>query len=234
MLTPQSRIEAALQRITSGGGDGNFLIASTGEFYVQFAGEAGAAEICMEAVGNAHLEDASKLDAGREAAMSDAGFVLADWGNWVLHRKVTSMGLQELAALSVALLRDVYGADPMTIELTVELGDKWAAENEPLDRALEGGDEDHITEMLKVATLLLPAPNPSESFLGEGEGVVVVMTGISALEAWCPEGEAQYAVPSSELFQWLWKEGVYKVVINPSGPGRTEVDRRWMRRLVEM
>lgn len=230
MLTPMARIEAALRRITSEGGDGNFVIVTAGEYYVQFAGEPGADEVHMEAVGNEYLEGDLALDEEQERALTEMGFTVESPGNWTMDLPVDPDNLRELAATAVAVLRDIYGVNPVGIELTMELGDRWRPDDEPMNQVLEAGDEDAITEMLRESTLLLPAPSREERFVDEGEGVVVV-TGYAALEAWKPDGIGQYAVPGSDLFQWLWEQGIRKVVVNPGGPGRTELGEGWLQRL---
>jgi hypothetical protein len=230
MLTSQARIEAALRRITTEGGDGNFVIVTTGGYYVQFAGEPGASEIHMEAVGNAYLDGDAMLSPDQERALSELGFATDPPSNWTLDSPVNPDSLRELAALAVAILRDVYGASSVEIELTIELGDRWRPDDAAMNSVLEGGDQDEITLMLREATLLLPAPSREERFVDEGDGVVVV-TGYDALESWKADGMGQYAVPGADLFGWLWERGVRRVVVNPGGPGRTEVDEGWLSRL---
>lgn len=230
MLNPQARIESALRRITSEGGDGNFVIVSTGGYYVQFAGEPGVAQVHMEAVGNDFLDGDALLDTEQERALSDLGFSIDPPGNWTLETASNPDSIRELAALAVAVLRDIYGASTVDIELTIELGDKWRPDDAPLNAALEAGDQDEITTILRESTLLLPAPSRDERFVDEGDGVVVV-TGYTALEAWKPDGMGQYAVPGADLFAWLWERGIRQVIINPGGPGRTEVDHAWLSRL---
>ena len=230
MLTPQSRIEAALHRIITEGGNGNFVIASTGEYYVQFASEPDATEIFMEAVGNAYLDGDAALTDEQEQSLAGLGFTCDEAGNWGLVSEVNPLGLKELSAMAVAILRDIYGVSPSSIELTVELADRWTPDDAPLNAVLEVGDEEEITLVLRDSTLLLPAPTRGERFVDSDDGVVIV-TGYTALEAWCPEGMGQYAVPGTDLFQWLWEHGVRRVIINPSGPGRTLVHESWLSRL---
>ena len=118
------RIEAGLQRITNEGGNGNFLIAESSDYYVQFAGDPQADGIYMEAVSKNYVPE---IKPEVEKTLSLLGFTSTNeesgTGNWALDRDVNENSLRELAELAVVVLCDLYGVKPSSIELEIYLED---------------------------------------------------------------------------------------------------------------
>jgi len=117
-------IAAALQRITREGGDGNFLIVSAGDYYVQFYGEPGERTIGCEAVSNTYLSGKRELRLDQINELKGRGFVLD--GNFSRQYNLDEVDEYQLAQMTVGILQRVYGvpADTLVqIELNLETAD---------------------------------------------------------------------------------------------------------------
>ena len=118
------RIEAALRQITTEGGNGNFLIAKSSDYYVQFAGDPQADGIYMEAASKINVPE---IKSEVEEKLTLLGFTIAneyfEHGNWTLERPVNEKTIRELAELAVVVLCDLYGVEPSSIDLEINLED---------------------------------------------------------------------------------------------------------------
>ena len=126
-----------LSRLITEGGDGNFLIVSVGEVYIQFAGSRGATSVDCEAVSNQFLPAELQLGEGRLSELQALGFEVPvevsaevpvqpkpSWRNlWGLLAVTTppppnysrtfdaadEPAVREIARTTLSILSDVYG-----------------------------------------------------------------------------------------------------------------------------
>lgn len=110
----------------SEGGPGNFMVVSSGDVYVQFAGSPGNPQILCESISNEYLPKKSKMSKKDIEALKSLGFVLS--GDQIenfsrSYQIPTEEQARELADVAVSILKDVYGvaADgEVQIELSLE------------------------------------------------------------------------------------------------------------------
>ncbi len=117
-------IAAVLQRMTREGGDGNFVIVSAGDYYVQFYGQPGDRTVGCEAVSNAYLSGKRELRLDQINELKRRGFVLD--GNFLREFNLDDSDEYQLAQMTVELLQRVYevAADAMVrVELNLEEAD---------------------------------------------------------------------------------------------------------------
>ena len=107
------RIEVALQRIITDGGNYNILTVSSSDSWVQFLGELHGQSIYTYTHGP---ETADEL----EKTLTLLGFSKEHRG-WGFHRDVNEKPLRELAEMAVVVLCDMYAAEPSAIELEISL-----------------------------------------------------------------------------------------------------------------
>ena len=121
----ESQIADALRRLTSDGGDNNFVIVSCGDFYVQFAGARGSRQLYCEAVSNEYLAQDQALVPEKIDRLEQLGFDL-DAGSNQYSRQFKIPGeseIRELAVTTLRILADVYGCrrdSEVHLELTLE------------------------------------------------------------------------------------------------------------------
>tara|TARA_B100001996_G_scaffold44963_1_gene32469 strand:+ start:83 stop:592 length:510 start_codon:yes stop_codon:yes gene_type:complete len=132
------RVEAALQRIITEGGNYNILTVSSSNTFVQFLGELHGQSIYTYTHGP---ETADEL----EKTLTLLGFS-KEHGGWGFHRDVNEKPLRELAEMAVVVLCDLYAAEPSAIELEISLENvDW---------------KDHLLETIEIGfgaiLLLLP------------------------------------------------------------------------------
>jgi len=120
----EDEIAAGLRKLASEGGSNNFLIVSSGDFYIQFAAEHGAREVWCEAVSNSYLPAARKLSLEKINELKRRGFAISDTENF--SRKFPLAGEEDarkLAGMAVEILERAYGCSsdsPVKIELNLE------------------------------------------------------------------------------------------------------------------
>lgn len=121
----ESRIADALRKLTTDGGDGNFVIVSCGDLYVQFAGSRGSKELYCEAVSNEYLSKDQQLSPDRIDRLEKLGFDLDDNSSQYSRkfRIADDSEVRELARTTLNILADVYGCrrdSDINLELTLE------------------------------------------------------------------------------------------------------------------
>lgn len=121
----ESRIADALRKLTTDGGDGNFVIVSCGDLYVQFAGSRGSKELYCEAVSNEYLSKDRQLSPDRIDRLEKLGFDLDDSSSQYSrkYRIADDSEVRELARTTLNILADVYGCrrdSDINLELTLE------------------------------------------------------------------------------------------------------------------
>jgi hypothetical protein len=119
-------IYSGLLDLMSEGGPGNFMVVSSGDIYIQFAGSPGNPQIQCESISNEYLPkklQMSKKDVGK---LKSLGFVLG--GDQIVnfsraYEIPTEQQARELADLTVSILQEVYGIAPggdVQIEVSLE------------------------------------------------------------------------------------------------------------------
>ena len=120
-----------LSQLITEGGDGNFLIVSVGNVYIQFAGSRGATSVDCEAVSNQFLPEELQLTEHALSQLRGLGFevpveapVKPSWRNlWGLLAVTTppppnysrtfdaadEPAVREIARTTLSILSDVYG-----------------------------------------------------------------------------------------------------------------------------
>ena len=119
-------IYSGLLDLMSEGGPGNFMVVSSGDVYVQFAGSPGNPKILCESISNEYLPQKSKMSKKDIETLKKLGFVLGgdQIENFSRSYEIpTEEQARELADVAVRILKDVYGvaADgEVQIELSLE------------------------------------------------------------------------------------------------------------------
>ncbi len=107
----------------SEGGPGNFMVVSSGDVYVQFAGSPGNPKILCESISNEYLPQKSKMSKKDIETLKKLGFVLGgdQIENFSRSYEIpTEEQARELAQVTVRILQDVYGV-PADGEVQIEL-----------------------------------------------------------------------------------------------------------------
>ena len=119
-------IYSGLLDLMSEGGPGNFMVVSSGDVYVQFAGSPGNPKILCESISNEYLPQKSKMSKKDMETLKKLGFVLGgdQIENFSRSYEIpTEEQARELADVTVRILKNVYGvaADgEVQIELSLE------------------------------------------------------------------------------------------------------------------
>jgi len=119
-------IYSGLLDLMSEGGPGNFMVISSGDVYVQFAGSPGNPKILCESISNEYLPQKSKMSKKDIETLKKLGFVLGgdQIENFSRSYEIpTEEQARELADVAVRILRDAYGVTAdgeVQIELSLE------------------------------------------------------------------------------------------------------------------
>jgi hypothetical protein len=119
-------IYSGLLDLMSEGGPGNFMVVSSGDVYVQFAGSPGNPKIVCESISNEYLPQKSKMSKKDIETLKKLGFVLGgdQIENFSRSYEIpTEEQARQLADVTVHILKDVYGVKPdgdVQIELSLE------------------------------------------------------------------------------------------------------------------
>ena len=119
-------IYSGLLDLMSEGGPGNFMVVSSGDVYVQFAGSPGNPKILCESISNEYLPQKSKMSKKDIETLKKLGFVLGgdQIENFSRSYEIpTEEQARELADVTVRILKEVYGVAPdgeVQIELSLE------------------------------------------------------------------------------------------------------------------
>ena len=116
-------IYSGLLDLTRDGGPGNFMVVSSGDIYVQFAGNPGNTHVTCEAISNEYLPEKLRMTKKGIKKLESLGFALGGdkIENFSRTYEVTGEDqARELADLTMRILREVYGLKPAT-ELQIEV-----------------------------------------------------------------------------------------------------------------
>jgi len=224
----EEAIGSRLVDLVTEGGDGNFLIVSVGDAYVQFAGERGNSTIRCEAVSNHHLPAGRRLDDQREQVLAAVGFVLPmDGGNYECVFEITDDGaLRRVARATVEILRDVYRCRPdREVRLDLRLERFAHPDNPALLAALATPDAraEALDFALLNAVFLVPvAGDQIRLVYGPDDAPAVpVFSDFDAFQRTAPHDLAYERMSGAQLFPYVRTKGCDTVVVNPAGPYAT-------------
>jgi hypothetical protein len=119
----EEEIGSSLLALTTEGGPGSFLVVSSGEVYIQFAGNVGNQRLRCEAISNQYLSDKLQMSAAAMDRLKSLGFVLGGDPIEVFSRTYdlpTDDYAAGIAQLTLRILTEVYGLAP-TAEVEVHL-----------------------------------------------------------------------------------------------------------------
>jgi len=111
----EEEISSSILALTSEGGPGSFLVISSGEVYIQFAGNVGNQRLRCEAISNQYLSDKLKMSSAAMDRLKSLGFVLDGDPIEVFSRTYdlpTDDYATGLAQLTLRILTEVYGVAP--------------------------------------------------------------------------------------------------------------------------
>lgn len=119
----EQEIASNILALTSEGGPGSFLVVSSGEVFIQFAGNVGNQRLRCESISNQYLPDKLKISPVGLERLKTLGFVLG--GNPIetfsrTYDLPTDDYAAGLAQLTLRILTEVYGVSP-TAEVEVHL-----------------------------------------------------------------------------------------------------------------
>jgi hypothetical protein len=119
-------ISSGLLDLTREGGPGNFMVVSSGEIYVQFAGSPGNPHVLCESISGKYLPKKLKISSvALKKKLKIMGFELGGEIETFsrVYEVMTEKQARELAKLAVKILKDAYGVGKdgeVQIELSLE------------------------------------------------------------------------------------------------------------------
>jgi hypothetical protein len=116
-------IASGLLDLTREGGPGNFMVVSSGDVYVQFAGSPGNPQVVCESISNEYLPKTLKMSRESIDRLQEFGFVLGgdEIENFSRSYEITSEDhAREVAETAIQILKEVY-ALPKSAEVQIEL-----------------------------------------------------------------------------------------------------------------
>jgi len=122
----EGEICSGLLELTREGGPGNFMVISSGDIYVQFAGSPGNPQLLCESISNQYLPKKQQMSRKDIETLKGMGFVLGgdQIENFSRAYEITNeKQARELAGVTLQILQKVYGikpADELQIEVSLE------------------------------------------------------------------------------------------------------------------
>ena len=116
-------IASGLLDLTREGGPGNFMVVSSGDIYVQFAGSPGNPQVVCESISNEYLPKTLKMSRESIDRLQEFGFVLGgdEIENFSRSYEITTEDhAREVAETTIQILKEVY-ALPKSAEVQIEL-----------------------------------------------------------------------------------------------------------------
>lgn len=116
-------ISSGLLDLTREGGPGNFMVVSSGDIYVQFAGSPGNPQVVCESISNEYLPNTSKMSSRAIDRLKGFGFLLGgdEIENFSRSYEITSEDhAREVAEIALRILQEVYEL-PKSAELQIEV-----------------------------------------------------------------------------------------------------------------
>ena len=116
-------IASGLLDLTREGGPGNFMVVSSGDIYVQFAGSPGNPQVVCESISNEYLPKTLKMSRESIDRLQEFGFVLGgdEIENFSRSYEMTTEDhAREVAETAIQILKEVY-ALPKSAEVQIEL-----------------------------------------------------------------------------------------------------------------
>ena len=113
-----------LKKLAAANASGSYLIATCGDFYIQFMPDYDARTMRCEAVGSENLPADRRLTADQQNLLESLGFKLDSSGNFAKDGPwVSDADLSVMADSGLDILSRVYGApssDGLSFDLTIE------------------------------------------------------------------------------------------------------------------
>ncbi|HLM98756.1 MAG TPA: hypothetical protein VK335_05720 [Bryobacteraceae bacterium] len=119
----EEEIGSSLLALTTEGGPGSFLVVSSGEVYIQFAGNVGNQRLRCEAISNQYLSDKLQMSSAAMDRLKSLGFALGGDPIEVFSRTYdlpTDDYAAGIAQLTLRIFTEIYGLAP-TAEVEVHL-----------------------------------------------------------------------------------------------------------------
>lgn len=116
-------ISSGLLDLTREGGPGNFMVISSGDIYVQFAGSPGNPQVVCESISNEYLPKTLKMSRDAIDRLQEFGFVLVgdEIENFSRSYEITTEDhAREVAETAIQILKEVY-ALPKSADVQIEL-----------------------------------------------------------------------------------------------------------------
>jgi hypothetical protein len=116
-------IASGLLDLMREGGPGNFMVVSSGDIYVQFAGSPGDPMVVCESISNEYLPKTLKMSRDAIDRLQEFGFVLGgdEIENFSRSYEIkTEDQAREVAETAIQILKEVY-ALPKSAEVQIEL-----------------------------------------------------------------------------------------------------------------
>ena len=123
MADAAGEIASGLLDLTREGGPGNFMVVSSGDIYVQFAGSPGNPQVVCESISNEYLPKTLKMSRESIDRLQEFGFVLGgdEIENFSRSYEITTEDhAREVAETTIQILKEVY-ALPKSAEVQIEL-----------------------------------------------------------------------------------------------------------------
>jgi len=114
---------SGLVDLTREGGPGNFMVVSSGDIYVQFAGSPGNPHVTCESISNEYLPKKLKMPPEAIEQLKGFGFLLGggEFENFSRTYEITTeKQAKEVAKLAMRILQEVYGL-PKSAEVQIEV-----------------------------------------------------------------------------------------------------------------
>ncbi len=120
-----ANIAAALRQIQDDGGDGNFVVFTADpakNYYIQFVGELGHADLFGEAVSNEFLERPYRLTHAQEDRLRELGWQAGEGNFYQEWFASNDEDRQEIAQLVMQTFVEVYNISPaQPVDIVVNL-----------------------------------------------------------------------------------------------------------------
>lgn len=119
------QITRGLTMLAREGGSGNFMILSSADIYVQFAGARGSSELECEVIAESFIRGRSRLDRSRTDRLHQLGFArrIDGAGVWRRFRLAGEETAREIAQIAILIFETVYNLNAETrvqIKLVLE------------------------------------------------------------------------------------------------------------------
>ncbi len=226
-------LRQALGTLTEGQERARRLVVRAGDHW-QVISNHRTGQLEHRAPRSSRLPAALKLDTAAAKKMRGLSFVKRAAGDWV--REVKADDLETLAAETVSVLRELYGADS-AITLDLEIDDREHPTNPRLVQAMrtladkQARTQDARQQLYKAlvnSRFLMPfdpaagpEADPEEAIervdFRNGRPVFAAFSDFESMRLWRPLQTEYMPTHGSVLFEWLCEEEASTLLLNPNG-----------------